>query len=426
MTTENTQLSTELRSVKDYLALPAYRSRFEEVLKNRAPQFMAAIVQSSQLPGLKDAEPRSVIAAAMTAATLDLPINPTLGQAHLVAYGDGQGNKVAQFQIGYKGLIQLALRSGQYKRLNAGPVRGHVFQGYDNMGEPVLDWSKADPVADVVGYFCAFETLNGFSKTVYMTKAEAEAHGKRFSKAYQKGWNTPWKTDFDSMAVKTCVKAALSKWGPLSVEMQRAVVHDQGTQADVDAEVKYVDGTDEDVPERPLAQKGAATVEKPVRAKRPAPAAEVVVTPEEQVATPAPAATVTPALGANQTTEKQPAPAPAAGGLTPDAIPGDPITELAEGQRVSVTCRVKAIATGMIDNLPSVRASVTGGFVGDVRHIGGASAVAGADPMPNAPWKAGAEVVLSLVGKKYAGNAAALAGKVLAYVEKAEAKPEEF
>jgi len=233
----------EPRTVKDYLALPNYRDRFNEVLGKKANGFMAAIVAASNMPGLKDAEPRSIIAAAMVSATLDLPVNPTLGFAHLVAYGDRDGNKIAQFQLGSKGYIQLALRAGSYKRMNAGPVNAEVFTGYDGVGEPVLDWSKFDPVKEASGYFCAFELSNGFTKVVYWSKAQVEGHAKRFSKAYQKGYkSSPWFSDFDAMATKTVVKNALSKWGILSVEMQTALTHDQGAQADVDSAIKYVDG----------------------------------------------------------------------------------------------------------------------------------------------------------------------------------------
>src|SRR4051812_21017898 len=101
-TMSDNQLAHRPQSVKDYLAMPTYKDRFAEVLKGRAPQFMASIVAVSQLPGLKDCEPRSIIGAAMTAATLDLAVNPTLGQAYVVAYGGSEG-KLAQFQIGYKG-----------------------------------------------------------------------------------------------------------------------------------------------------------------------------------------------------------------------------------------------------------------------------------------------------------------------------------
>lgn len=241
MSTEITPAATqtpairEPKTVKDFLSLPAYKSRFEEVLGKRANQFMASVVSASSSPALRDAEPRSVIASAMVAATLDLPVNPTLGMAYIVAYGGA-----AQFQIGYKGIIQLGLRSGQYKRLNAGPVNEGVFTGYDNMGEPILDWRKYDPTKPPVGYFAGWELINGFTKTVHWSKEMCEAHGKRFSKSFNSR-SSPWKTDFDAMATKTVIKAGMSKWGVLSVEMQRAVTHDLGTQRDLDAEVEYVD-----------------------------------------------------------------------------------------------------------------------------------------------------------------------------------------
>lgn len=293
----------EPRSVKDYLALPAYKDRFTEVLNKRAPQFMAAITAVSQMPSLRDAEPRSVIAAAMVSATLDLPVNPTLGQSHIVAYRDQSGQSIAQFQIGYRGLIQLALRSGQYRRMNAQAVNAEVFAGYDMVGEPKLDWTKYDPTKEIGGYFCAFELVNGFTKVVYWSRAQVEAHAKRFSKAYQKGFkSSPWFTDFDSMATKTVIKNALTKWGMLSVEMQKAVVHDQGAQADVDAEVKFVDGSDstvesesmpgDPIPDRPApkprAAKGAAAV------RQNAPEVVVEAPPTETVArVPEPPKTVT-------------------------------------------------------------------------------------------------------------------------------------
>jgi len=225
----------EPKTVKDFLALPAYKARFEEVLGKRANQFMASVVSASSSPALSKADPRSVIASAMVAATLDLPVNPTLGMAYIVAYGN-----VAQFQIGYKGIIQLGLRSGQYRRMNAGPVNEGVFVRYDSIGEPVLDWSKYNPLAPAVGYFAGWELVNGFTKTVYWTKAQCMEHGARFSKSFRVS-SSPWKTDPDAMCTKTVITAGLKKWGILSVEMQKAAIHDQGAQRDIDAEVEYVD-----------------------------------------------------------------------------------------------------------------------------------------------------------------------------------------
>lgn len=391
MSTESTSTLAKAQptSVKDYLALPAYKDRFSEVLGKRANQFMAAIVASSQLPGLKDAEPRSVIAAAMVAATLDLPVNPTLGQAHLVAYGDGQGNKVAQFQIGYKGLIQLALRSGQYKRLNAGPVNGSVFKGYDMVGEPVLDWTAFDPVSEVTGYFCAFETLNGFLKVVYWSKEQAEAHAKRFSKAYAKGYSTPWKSDFDSMATKTVIKAALGKWGLLSVEMQKAVVHDQGAQTDVDTEVRYVDGEDQPTgeakpitdrpPPPPRAKKGAAAVRETVDA------------------TVEPVAPITAAEGQPQVPVKQDEPA--------NKVPK---TSLAADESLVADITVTSVEAGnmtMPDGAkqPSVKAVVTGDFVGTIYALGHGETVNGS-VVASKPWVQGATLRASLKGRSGANG----------------------
>lgn len=264
-----TQLAVGSGGVKQLLALPAYKDRFAEVLGKRAPQFMAAIASASSLPQLRDAEPRSVIAAAMVAATLDLPINPALGQAHIVAY-KGQ----AQFQMGYKGFIQLAQRSGKYRRLNAGPANAEVFKGYDMMGEPVLDFSKLDPLAPVGGYFAGFETLNGFTKMVWWTKAQVEAHAKRFSAAYKNGYkSSPWFSDFDSMAVKTVIKQALTKWGVMSVEMQTAAIADQGVVSDIGAEPVYADRPDEipgdPVTRRAVPAKGIAAMKQAVPVSEP-------------------------------------------------------------------------------------------------------------------------------------------------------------
>lgn len=400
MSEPSTQLAErQPTSVKDYLALPSYRDRFHEVMGKRANQFMAAIVASSQLPGLKDAEPRSVIAAAMVAATLDLPVNPTLGQAHIVAYSE-KGVKVAQFQIGYKGLIQLALRSGQYKRLNAGEVNAEVFKGYDLVGEPVLDWEQLDPLKPVAGYFCAFETLNGFTKVVYWSKPKAEAHAKRFSYAYSKGYSTPWKSDFDSMATKTVIKAALSKWGLLSVEMQKAVVHDQGAQEDVDADVKYVDGADTTVQDG--ATEGATAPDRPAppaRAKRGAAAAvartEVVVQESEQA--PSDAHTAAAALMAEQmgqtiradnpahpsATVEQPSVTEIAKEIATHA-PGTPRASLNDGETYETVIEVVSARPAHIfasnEHYSAAFVTTKGGYLGkDVTHPAGGEFVKNPD-----------------------------------------------
>ncbi|HEP2422929.1 TPA: recombinase RecT, partial [Streptococcus pyogenes] len=171
--------------------------------------------QGSQ--SLKSASNKSIYAAAMKAAVLNLPIEPSLGRAYLVPY-KGQ----AQFQLGYKGLIELAQRSGQYKNINAGIVYKSQLISYNPLFEElILDFSK--PQDEIVGYFAAFKLFNGFEKVSFWTVEKVTAHGKKFSKSFASG---PWKTDFDAMAQKTILKDILSKYGPLSVEMQKAIEED--------------------------------------------------------------------------------------------------------------------------------------------------------------------------------------------------------
>ncbi|HHJ6172203.1 TPA: recombinase RecT, partial [Streptococcus pyogenes] len=174
-----------------------------------------SVLQGSQ--SLKSASNKSIYAAAMKAAVLNLPIEPSLGRAYLVPY-KGQ----AQFQLGYKGLIELAQRSGQYKNINAGIVYKSQLISYNPLFEElILDFSK--PQDEIVGYFAAFKLFNGFEKVSFWTVEKVTAHGKKFSKSFASG---PWKTDFDAMAQKTILKDILSKYGPLSVEMQKAIDED--------------------------------------------------------------------------------------------------------------------------------------------------------------------------------------------------------
>ena len=216
-------------TMKGLLASPAVINRFETVLGKRAPQFTASILSlytSEKM--LQKAEPMSVISAAMVAATLDLPVDKNLGYAWIVPYGGK-----AQFQLGYKGYIQLALRTGQYKSINCIAIHEGELQKWNPLTEEIeIDFEKR--VSEKVdGYAAYFELLNGFSKTVYWTKAQVEKHKKKFSKS-DFGWGKDW----DAMALKTVLKSMLSKWGILSVEMQKAVIED-------DEERERVDITDE-------------------------------------------------------------------------------------------------------------------------------------------------------------------------------------
>lgn len=206
-----------VNSVKGLIDSPAVKKRFEEVLCEKAPQYMSSIVNLvNSDTNLKKCEPMSVISSCMVAATMDLPVDKNLGYAWIVPYG----NK-AQFQMGYKGYIQLALRTGQYKAINVVEIREGELIKWNPLSEEVdIDFAqrKSDKVIGYAGYF---KLLNGFEKTVYWSKEEIEMHAKKFSKTYNFK-NGVWQTDFDSMAKKTVLRNLLSKWGILSIEMQKA------------------------------------------------------------------------------------------------------------------------------------------------------------------------------------------------------------
>lgn len=238
MTEQGLQRPAE--TVKSLLQQANYKGRFEEVLGRRAPQFMASISVASNSRALANAEPKSVIAAAFIAATLDLPIDKNLGFAHIVPYGG-----VAQFQMGYKGYIQLALRTGKYEAMNDFAVNKEAFVSFNPMtGDLKLDPEKLDEDSpNIVGYAFYFRLVGGFEKMTYWPKSKVESHAKRYSQAYRSGkQDSPWFTQFNAMALKTIISNTLRKYGILSVELQQALVNDQASRSDIDGEPVYLDG----------------------------------------------------------------------------------------------------------------------------------------------------------------------------------------
>lgn len=227
--------------LKSLINTDQVKQRFQEMLGSRAPAFMSSVISAvGTNPSLKKCEPMSVISAAAIAASMDLPINQSLGFAYIVPYGDN-----AQFQIGWKGIIQLAMRSGQYKTINITPVyEGQIKSHNPFTGE--MEFNAQATSDQTVGYLLYFKLLNGYEKYFYMTKEQCQAHGKKYSKqfAYGKG---RWAEDFDSMALKTVAKLGLSKYGILSLDMQKAIELDQSETKD-DA-VVYSDNPTKDQPQ---------------------------------------------------------------------------------------------------------------------------------------------------------------------------------
>ena len=239
-----------MNDIKLYMNQDKVKNKMTELLgEKRAPQFIASVIQiANQNDMLAKAEPQSVFNAAAMAAMLDLPLNNNLGFAYIVPYNnrqkDGTFKTVAQFQIGYKGFIQLAQRSGQFKTISAAPVCEGQLVGKNPLEGYQFDWD-AKTSDRVIGYAAYFRLINGFEKTLYMTVSELNSHGKKFSKTFKNGL---WQNDFDAMAIKTVLKLLLSKYAPLSVEMQRAVTVDQAFINDSDGnDVRYVDNEVEEI-----------------------------------------------------------------------------------------------------------------------------------------------------------------------------------
>jgi len=238
--------------LKDLVNAEYTKKRFAEVMGDKSAAFLASIMNAVRTnPALADADPKSVLSSAMVAATLDLPIDGSLGFAAIVPYRN-KGRQVAQFQIMTKGFVQLALRTGQYAAINVGPVYADEYHG-SNIITGDVDIrqveggyrSKFDD-SQIVGYVCYFRLLNGYGCTRYWTVDEVKAHGKRYSKSFENEYGL-WKTNFDAMARKTVLKNTLSKWGILSTTMQMALKTDQAVIESMDADpaLDYADAPDQ-------------------------------------------------------------------------------------------------------------------------------------------------------------------------------------
>ena len=198
----------------------------QDSLKENAGAFAASILDLYNSDKyLQQCDPKQVFGECLKAVSLKLPINKQLGFAYVVAF-----KGIPQFQIGYKGLIQLCMRTGQYKHINAGKVYEGEYKGFNKLtGE--LDISGERTSDKIVGYFAYMETLNGFSHSVYSTKEEVQKHAQKYSKSYNSS-NSAWKTDFDKMAVKTVLRNLLSHYGYMSVEMMNAMTAEQPSETD--------------------------------------------------------------------------------------------------------------------------------------------------------------------------------------------------
>lgn len=212
-------------ALKAMLSTDSVKERFHEMLGAKSAGFLSSVLTVvNQNALLQKATPQSILAAAATAASLDLPVLPSLARSYIVPYGN-----TATFIIGAKGLVELAIRSQQYKKLNVITIYEGELESWDKFAEEYkLGEQKSDKI---IGFMAMFELANGFKKTIYWTEERMRKHAKRFSKTYSTTGGI-WVSDFEAMSEKTILAYLLRHWGPLSVEMQRALNEDNDIKAE--------------------------------------------------------------------------------------------------------------------------------------------------------------------------------------------------
>ena len=238
---------SNLKRFNQMIVHPNTDAYLTSVLAERKGEFinnLTAVVANDAK--LQACEPVTLMYAALKATALRLPLDSNLGQAYIIPYKNNKEHKTeAQFQIGWKGFIQLAIRSGQFQAINATDIRDGELKGYDLMtGEVNVQAVPDRESKPVIGYLAYFKLTNGFAKSLYMTAEEIEQHATRYSQSYRGKYkdSSLWATDKDAMAKKTVLKLLLNRFAPLSVDMQRAVQADQSVLHG-DGKLDYVDNT---------------------------------------------------------------------------------------------------------------------------------------------------------------------------------------
>ena len=255
-----------------------YKKLINNTLGNpqKAARFVTAITSAvTTNPALSECDASTIVSAGLLGEGLNLSPSPQLGQYYLVPFKDTKNNRtVATFQIGYKGYTQLAIRSGQYKKLNVIPIKQGELVRFNPLEEEIEVNLIEDEVerenAETIGYYAMFEYTNGFKKSMYWSKAKMESHAEKYSKGYKakKGY-TFWEKDFDAMACKTMLRQLISKWGIMSIEMEKAIANDMA--------VIREDGTPDYIDDSVI-----ETVETPTPQPQPEPEQEVIEVPQEE------------------------------------------------------------------------------------------------------------------------------------------------
>lgn len=248
-----------------YLTQDAVKNQINQVISGKnGTRFISSVVSAvNNNPALQECTNQSILSAALLGESLNLSPSPQLGQYYMVPFNDKNKGKVAQFQLGYKGYIQLAIRSGQYKKLNVLGIKEGELIRFDPMNEEIevklIEDEEAREQAPTIGYYAMFEYTNGFRKAMYWSRRKMEAHALKYSKGYQakKGY-TFWEKDFDGMAYKTMLRQLISKWGVMSIDMisamdaDMAVINEDGTKDYVDNDDSVIDMEPEQSQQEPI------------------------------------------------------------------------------------------------------------------------------------------------------------------------------
>ena len=248
-----------------YLTADAVKEQINKVVGSKnGTRFISSIVSAvNNNKELQTCSNSSILSAALLGESLNLSPSPQLGQYYLVPFNNKDG-KVAQFQLGYKGYIQLAIRSGQYKKINVLSIKEGELVRYDPLNEEIevnlIEDEEEREKAPTIGYYAMFEYTNGFKKAMYWSRAKMEAHAIKYSAGYaadkRKGNQyTFWSKDFDGMAYKTMLRQLISKWGIMSIDLvtaidaDMAIVNEDGSKSYVEVE-EEVNNYTENEPEK--------------------------------------------------------------------------------------------------------------------------------------------------------------------------------
>lgn len=265
---------TQKTGLTAYLTQDAVKEQINKVVGGKnGTRFISSIVSAVQAtPALQECTNSSILSAALLGESLNLSPSPQLGQYYMVPYDNrSKGAKEAQFQLGYKGYIQLATRSSQYKKLNVLSIKEGELIRFDPLNEEIevnlIQDDEQREAAPTIGYYAMFEYTNGFRKAMYWSRAKMEAHAKKYSPGYKRdlekgtSW-TFWAKDFDAMAYKTMLRQLISKWGIMSIDLQDAIDSDMAVIRE-DGSRDYVETVQPDaVEEAAVPQEENAAVQK--------------------------------------------------------------------------------------------------------------------------------------------------------------------